>query len=98
MDARLQDFGFPEVPPSITTNEFRDHFSRTINRAAFGSEPVLVTRRGMTIAAIISIQDFEFLERMRQRREEAKRQELPSDASQIGPALAERLRWELFFR
>jgi prevent-host-death family protein len=41
----------------INTNELRDNLSETINRAAFGKEAVIVTRRGRKIAVIISIGD-----------------------------------------
>jgi hypothetical protein len=53
--------------------------------------------RGRKIAAIISIEDLELLERMRQRRDEARRQKLPTDQSKVGAALAEQTRRELFF-
>ena len=62
MAAQLDDFGPPKVLPSVSTNELRDNLSQTINRAAFGREPVLVTRRGRRIAAIISTVDLAFLE------------------------------------
>ena len=35
-----------------------------INRAAYGHERVLVSRRGRPIAAIVPIQDIEFIERI----------------------------------
>jgi prevent-host-death family protein len=95
--AQLDDFGPPKILPSFSTNELRDNLSHTIKRAAFGSEPVLVTRRGRKTAAIISMVDLAFLETMKQRRDDAMRAELPTDQSRIGPAIAQRLRGELFF-
>jgi len=53
-------------------------------------------RRGRKIAAIISIGDLAFLETMKQRRDEAMREKLPTDQSGIGPAMARRLYWEVF--
>ena len=97
MAAQLDDFGPPKVLPSVSTNELRDNLSQTINRAAFGREPVLVTRRGRKIAAIISTVDLAFLETMKQRKDEAMTEKLPADQSWIGPAIARRLYWELFF-
>ena len=97
MAEQLDDFGPPKVLPSVSTNELRDNLSETINRAAFGREPVLVMRRGRKIAAIISIIDLAFLDKMKQRRHEAVRERLPTDQSGIGPALARRVYWELFF-
>ncbi len=97
MAAQLDDFNHPRILACVSTNELRDNLSQVINRAAFGSEPVLIARRGRKIAAIISIVDLTFLETMKQRRERARNEELPADQSQIGPALARRLSWELFF-
>jgi prevent-host-death family protein len=82
---------------SAFSHELRDNLSQTINRAAFGREPVLVTRRGRKIAAIISTVDLAFLETMKQRKDEAMTEKLPADQSWIGPAIARRLYWELFF-
>jgi len=97
MAAQLIDLLPPKPLPSVSTNELRDNLSQTINRAAYGTEPILVTRRGRKIAAIISIVDLAFLETMKQRRGEALAEELPKDQSEIGPATARSLRWELFF-
>jgi prevent-host-death family protein len=97
MTAHLGDLGPPKILPSVSTDELRNSISQTINRAAFGTEPVLVTRRGRKIAAIISIVDLAFLERMRQRRDEAMAEDLPADQAGIGPAMARRLRGDLFF-
>jgi len=91
MAAQLDDFGPPKVLPSVSTNELRDNLSQWINRAVFVREPVLATRRGRKIAAIISIADFAFLETMRQQRDEAMTEKLPEDQSWIGPAIARRL-------
>ena len=43
---------------TITTVEARDSFSRLINRVAFGQESLVITRRGMKLAALIPFQDF----------------------------------------
>jgi prevent-host-death family protein len=59
--------------PTVSTNELRDSLSLWINRAAFGSDPILVTRRGRKIAAIISIWDTGLLENARLQRDEEMR-------------------------
>jgi antitoxin (DNA-binding transcriptional repressor) of toxin-antitoxin stability system len=97
MAACLDDLGPPKIPLMISTNELRDNLSSHINRAAFGSEPVFVMRRGRKIAAIVSIPDLAFLERMKQRRAEAMAENLPVDQQSVGPAMARRLYWEIFF-
>jgi hypothetical protein len=58
---------------------------------------VLITRRGRKIAAIVSIDDLVFLERMRQRRDKIRAEKVPPDPSEIGRALARSLEWEQFF-
>ncbi len=88
MSPQPDDFD-PRILSSVSTNELRDSLSQTINRAAFGREPVLVTRRGRKIAAIISVVDLAFLEEMKEK--------LPVNQALIGSEMARRLYWELFF-
>ena len=45
-------------------SEARESFAELVNRAAYGHERVLVSRRGRPIAAIVSIEDVEFIERL----------------------------------
>src|SRR5208283_1065749 len=59
----------PGFCPACAPMSFGDNLSQAINRAAYGTEPLLVTRRGTKIEAIISIVDFAFLKTMKQRRE-----------------------------
>jgi prevent-host-death family protein len=49
--------------------ELRRNLSQIISRAAYGIAPVLITRRGSTIAAVISMDDFILLEKARRRME-----------------------------
>jgi prevent-host-death family protein len=97
MTAHLGDLRPPKLLPSVSTDQLRNSISQTINRAAFGTEPVLVTRRGRKIAAIISIGDLTFLETMKRRKDEVMSEDVPPGLKEIGPALARRLRWDLFF-
>jgi prevent-host-death family protein len=48
----------------LGVSEARESFAELVNRAAYGHERVLVARRGRPIAAIVSIEDVEFLERV----------------------------------
>ena len=55
-------------PPShsvstITTVDARNQFSDVLNRAAYGREHVVLTRRGKPIAAVVSYEDLQILER-----------------------------------
>jgi prevent-host-death family protein len=82
---------------SISTNNLRDNLSETVSRAAFGKDPVIVTRRGRKIAGLVSFSDLVFLEKMKARKAELMAIPLPKDPAKVGPALAEKLNRELFF-
>lgn len=49
---------------TITTGEARIQFADLINKAAFGKENIIVTRRGKKIAAIVPIETLELLDKM----------------------------------
>jgi prevent-host-death family protein len=59
----------------ISTAEARDQFSEIVNKAAYGKERMIVTRRGKALAALIPIEDLRILEEMEDRKdvEDAKR-------------------------
>lgn len=46
----------------VTTVDARAQFSEIINRAAFGKERVILTRRGKEIVAVVPIEDMKLLE------------------------------------
>lgn len=48
--------------PPIPTTEARDRFSELLNRAAFGKERVVLTRRGKQLVALVPIEDLAILE------------------------------------
>lgn len=48
----------------INTNQARKEFADNINRVAYGHERLTVTRHGKPVAAIISVDDLEFLEKL----------------------------------
>lgn len=48
----------------INVSEARDGFADLVNRAAYGGERVLVSRRGKPVAAIVPIADVELIERL----------------------------------
>ncbi len=51
----------------VPTNQLRCSLSEEINRAAFGNEPIIVTRRGRKVAALVSIADLMQLEGLKRR-------------------------------
>lgn len=52
----------------VTTAEARKNLADLLNRVAYTREHVLVTRRGREIAAIVPVEDFELLQRLRRAR------------------------------
>jgi prevent-host-death family protein len=55
------------VMTKISTAEARDDFAEVINRASFGKERFVLTRRGKNLAAIIPVEDLELLEELEDR-------------------------------
>jgi prevent-host-death family protein len=52
---------------TITTGKAREQLSNVINRAAFGKERIVLTRRGKEIAAVVPIEDVKLLEELEDR-------------------------------
>jgi prevent-host-death family protein len=50
----------------VTVSRARNEFPELVNRAAFGNERFIVSRRGKDLAAVIPIQDLCLLERLAQ--------------------------------
>ncbi len=46
---------------TLSTAEARNQFSDVINRAAYGKERVVLTRRGKALVAVVPIEDVELL-------------------------------------
>ncbi len=55
---------------TVTTKEARDQLSELVNRAAYGKERIVLTRRGKGIAALIPLDDLLALEQMMRRLED----------------------------
>jgi prevent-host-death family protein len=51
----------------MSTVQARDQFSELINRAAFGQERIVLTRRGKALVAVVPIADLELLQRLEDR-------------------------------
>ena len=49
---------------TISTAEARKNFSDIVNKVAYGAEPIILTRRGEEIAALISMREMELLRRI----------------------------------
>jgi prevent-host-death family protein len=52
---------------ALSTGAARDKFAEVLNRAAFGKERVVLTRRGKPLVAVVPIEDVELLEAIEDR-------------------------------
>lgn len=52
---------------NISTAEARNEFADVINRASFGKERFVLTRRGKKLVAIVPVEDLELLEELEDR-------------------------------
>lgn len=52
---------------TLSTGAARDKFAEVLNRAAFGKERVVLTRRGKPLVAVVPIEDVELLEALEDR-------------------------------
>ena len=52
---------------NIPTKEARGQLSTIISRAAFAKERIILTRHGKAVAAVVPIEDLEFLEQLEER-------------------------------
>ena len=66
----------------VSTVKARDQLSTIINRAAFGKERVVLTRRGKELAAVVPIEDVKLLEDLEDRLDlEAAREALKEEGT-----------------
>ncbi len=61
--------------PRYSTVEARERFSDVVNEAAFGKEPVIITRRDKEVVAIVPIEDLQLLREAYHALEEMRREE-----------------------
>ena len=47
---------------TVSTAEARKNLAEIVNKVAYGKEPVVLTRRGKEIAALISMEELELLQ------------------------------------
>ena len=47
---------------TVSTAEARKKLSEIVNKVAYGKEPIVLTRRGKEIAALISMEELKFLQ------------------------------------
>lgn len=55
--------------PPISTADARDRLAEIVNRAAYGKERVVLSRRGKPLAALVPIEDIQALEALEDQRD-----------------------------
>ena len=79
----------------VSTVELRANLSDALNRAAFGKERVVLTRRGKKIAGIVPLEDIELLEALEGRKDIEDAKKALKEAAKKGTISLDRLRKEL---
>lgn len=80
----------------VSVEDLRRNLAHVITRAAYGEDPVVVTRRGRKLAAVVSIIDLALLQRIKEQREARRVEEArrdPGRAAARAPRWAEDLSW-----
>lgn len=57
---------------AVTAATARDNLSELINRAAYGKERVVLTRRGKALAALVPVEDMKLLEALEDQKDAAE--------------------------
>ena len=52
------------MPTTISTADARKHFADIVNKVAYGKEPIVLTRRGQEVAALVSMDELELLQQI----------------------------------
>ena len=79
----------------MSTVELRESFSEAINRAAFGKERVILTRRGKRLAGIVSLEDIQMLEAIDSKKDIEDAKKALKEAARKGTVSLARLKKEL---
>ena len=79
----------------MSTVELRENLSDAVNRAAFGKERVVLTRRGRKLAGIVPYEDVELLEALENKKDIEDAKKALKEAAKKGTISLERLKQEL---
>lgn len=55
------------MPTTISTADARKHFADIVNKVVYGNEPIVLTRRGQKVAALVSMDELELLQQIEDR-------------------------------
>ena len=79
----------------VNTVDARSQFSEIINRAAFGKERMILTRRGKEIVAVVPIEDVKLLEALEDRIDLEEARAALSESKKKGTVSWEKMKKEL---
>ncbi len=79
----------------VNTVDARAQFSEIINRAAFGKERMILTRRGKEIVAVVPIEDVKLLEALEDKMDLEEAREALAEAKKKGTISWEKMKREL---
>ncbi len=79
----------------MSTVELRENLSEAVNRAAFGKERVVLTRRGRKVAGIVPFEDVELLEALDSRKDVEDATKALKEAAKKGTISLAKLKKEL---
>jgi prevent-host-death family protein len=80
---------------SVNTTEARENLAEVINRVTYAKDRVRITRRGKQVAAMVPIEDLEFLERMEDEIDIREAKKALADATKHGTIPWEEAKKEL---
>jgi prevent-host-death family protein len=79
----------------MSTVELRENLSDAVNRAAFGKERVVLTRRGRKLAGIVPYEDIKLLEALEDRKDIEDAKKALKEAAKKGTISIAELRKDL---
>jgi prevent-host-death family protein len=79
----------------ISTVALRENLSEAVNRAAFGKERIVLTRRGKKLAGIVPFEDIELLEALEDQKDLEEAKKALKEAARKGTISLARLKKEL---
>jgi len=81
--------------PTLNTTDAREKLAEILNRVAYAKDRVRITRRGKEIAAVIPIEDLEFIERLEDEMDLQEAEKALVEAREKGTVPLEEIRKEL---
>jgi prevent-host-death family protein len=80
---------------TLNTTDAREKLAEILNRVAYAKDRVRITRRGKEIAAVIPIEDLEFIERLEDEMDLQEAEKALVEAREKGTVPLEEIRKEL---